>query len=57
VINIASIDGMNLNPLDTYSVPASKSALIYLTRRLACDAGAGADHRQLHRAGAVRPRT
>jgi 2-deoxy-D-gluconate 3-dehydrogenase len=35
VINIASIDGMNLNPLDTYSYHASKSALIYLTRRLA----------------------
>lgn len=35
VINIASIDGIRLNPLDTYSYHASKSALIYLTRRLA----------------------
>jgi 2-deoxy-D-gluconate 3-dehydrogenase len=35
VINIASIDGMALNPLETYSYHASKSALIYLTRRLA----------------------
>lgn len=35
VINIASIDGMALNPLDTFSYHASKSALIYLTRRLA----------------------
>ncbi|MDE2488106.1 MAG: SDR family oxidoreductase [Alphaproteobacteria bacterium] len=35
VINIASIDGMSLNPLETYSYHASKSGLIYLTRRLA----------------------
>ncbi|ODU22070.1 MAG: 3-oxoacyl-ACP reductase [Sphingomonas sp. SCN 67-18] len=35
VINIASIDGMRLNPWDTYSYHASKSALIYLTKRLA----------------------
>jgi 2-deoxy-D-gluconate 3-dehydrogenase len=35
VINIASIDGIALNPLETYSYHASKSALIYLTRRLA----------------------
>jgi 2-deoxy-D-gluconate 3-dehydrogenase len=35
VINIASIDGMTLNPLETYSYHASKSALIYLTRRVA----------------------
>jgi NAD(P)-dependent dehydrogenase (short-subunit alcohol dehydrogenase family) len=35
VINIASIDGMALNPLETYSYHASKSALIYLTRRMA----------------------
>ena len=35
VINIASIDGITLNPLETYSYHASKSALIYLTRRLA----------------------
>ncbi|WP_374469321.1 SDR family oxidoreductase [Phenylobacterium sp.] len=35
VINIASIDGMALNPLETYSYHASKSALIYLTRRVA----------------------
>src|SRR5665213_3442308 len=35
VINIASIDGMRLNPQETYSYHASKAALIYLTRRLA----------------------
>jgi 2-deoxy-D-gluconate 3-dehydrogenase len=35
VINIASIDGLALNPLETYSYHASKSALIYLTRRMA----------------------
>ncbi len=35
VINIASFDGIRLNPLETYSYHASKSALIYLTRRLA----------------------
>ena len=37
IINIASIDGITLNPLDTYSYHASKSALIYLTRRLAAE--------------------
>ena len=35
VINIASIDGIRLNPQDTFSYHASKSGLIYLTRRLA----------------------
>jgi NAD(P)-dependent dehydrogenase (short-subunit alcohol dehydrogenase family) len=35
VINIASIDGINLSPLETYSYHASKSGLIYLTRRMA----------------------
>lgn len=35
IINIASIDGIRLNPWETYSYHASKSALIYLTRRLA----------------------
>jgi NAD(P)-dependent dehydrogenase (short-subunit alcohol dehydrogenase family) len=35
VINVASIDGLRLNPWDTYSYHASKSALIYLTKRLA----------------------
>jgi NAD(P)-dependent dehydrogenase (short-subunit alcohol dehydrogenase family) len=35
VINIASIDGIRLNPLETYSYHASKSALIFLTRRMA----------------------
>lgn len=35
VINIASIDGMRLNPWNTFSYHASKSALIYLTKRLA----------------------
>jgi NAD(P)-dependent dehydrogenase (short-subunit alcohol dehydrogenase family) len=35
VINIASIDGIRLNPQETYSYHASKSGLIYLTRRIA----------------------
>jgi len=35
VINIASIDGIRLNPQDTYSYHASKSGLIYLTRKMA----------------------
>ena len=35
VINIASIDGFRLNPWETYSYHASKSGLIYLTKRLA----------------------
>ncbi|WP_174297066.1 SDR family oxidoreductase [Sphingomonas bacterium] len=35
VINIASIDGQRLNPWETYSYHASKSALIHLTRRMA----------------------
>jgi NAD(P)-dependent dehydrogenase (short-subunit alcohol dehydrogenase family) len=35
VINIASIDGIKLNSLETYSYHASKAALIYLTRRMA----------------------
>jgi NAD(P)-dependent dehydrogenase (short-subunit alcohol dehydrogenase family) len=35
VINIGSIDGMRLNPWETYSYHASKSAILYLTKRLA----------------------
>jgi 2-deoxy-D-gluconate 3-dehydrogenase len=35
VINIASIDGIRLNPLETYSYHASKAGLIFLTRRMA----------------------
>ena len=35
VINIASIDGLVVNPLDTYSYAASKAGLIHLTRRMA----------------------
>ena len=35
MINIASIDGIRLNPQETYSYHASKAGLIYLTRRLA----------------------
>ena len=35
VINITSIDGQRLNGWETYSYHASKSALIYLTKRLA----------------------
>lgn len=35
VINIASIDGISLNPLETYSYHASKAGLIHLTKKLA----------------------
>jgi NAD(P)-dependent dehydrogenase (short-subunit alcohol dehydrogenase family) len=35
VINIASIDGQFVNPLETYSYAASKAGLIHLTRRMA----------------------
>ena len=35
VINVASIDGIRPNPLETYSYQASKTALIHLTRRMA----------------------
>ncbi len=35
VINIASIDGVSVNPQETYSYAASKSGLIHLTKRLA----------------------
>jgi NAD(P)-dependent dehydrogenase (short-subunit alcohol dehydrogenase family) len=35
VINIASIDGIAVNPLETYSYAASKAGLIHLTRRMA----------------------
>jgi 2-deoxy-D-gluconate 3-dehydrogenase len=35
VINIASIDGIKLNPWETYSYHASKSSLLYLTKRMA----------------------
>ena len=35
VINIASIDGMRINPWDTYSYQASKAGLIHLTKRMA----------------------
>jgi NAD(P)-dependent dehydrogenase (short-subunit alcohol dehydrogenase family) len=35
VINIASIDGISVNPQETYSYAASKAVLIQLTRRMA----------------------
>ncbi|MFN4136288.1 MAG: SDR family oxidoreductase [Novosphingobium sp.] len=35
VINIASVDGLRVNPWETYSYQASKSALVHLTRRMA----------------------
>jgi NAD(P)-dependent dehydrogenase (short-subunit alcohol dehydrogenase family) len=34
VINIASIDGISVNPMETYSYAASKAGLIHLTRRM-----------------------
>jgi NAD(P)-dependent dehydrogenase (short-subunit alcohol dehydrogenase family) len=35
VINVGSIDGQRLNPWDTYSYHASKSAILWLTKRMA----------------------
>ena len=35
VINIASIDGIDVNGMETYSYQASKAAVIHLTRRMA----------------------
>ncbi len=35
VIQIASIDGISVNPLETYSYAASKAGLIHLTKRMA----------------------
>jgi NAD(P)-dependent dehydrogenase (short-subunit alcohol dehydrogenase family) len=35
VINIASIDGLSVNPMETYSYAASKAGLVHLTRRMA----------------------
>ena len=35
VINIPSIDGVSVNPQETYSYAASKAGLIHLTRRMA----------------------
>ncbi|MEJ8823881.1 SDR family oxidoreductase [Variovorax humicola] len=35
VINIASIDGVSINPQETYSYAASKAGLIHLTKRMA----------------------
>ena len=37
VINIASIDGLSVNMLPTYSYSASKAGLIHLTKRLALE--------------------
>lgn len=34
VINIASIDGLSVNPMETYSYAASKAGLVHLTRRM-----------------------
>ena len=35
VINIASVDGISVNPQETYSYAASKAGLIHLTKRMA----------------------
>ena len=35
VINIASVDGVSVNPQETYSYAASKAGLLHLTRRIA----------------------
>ena len=35
IINIASVDGLKVNPWETYSYQASKAAVIHLTRKMA----------------------
>ncbi len=35
VINIASVDGLSVNPVETYGYHASKAAVVHLTKRLA----------------------
>ncbi len=45
---------ITLNPHETYSYHASKSGLIYLTRRMAAAAGAGPHRRHRHRPGRLR---
>jgi len=35
VINIASVDGLRINPWETYSYQASKAAVVHLTKRMA----------------------
>lgn len=35
IINIASVDGLSLNPQETYSYHASKAGLVHLTKRMA----------------------
>lgn len=37
VINIGSIDGLSLNPLETYSYHASKAGVTHLTKRMAVE--------------------
>jgi len=37
VINIASIDGISVNPWETYSYSASKAGVIHLTKRMALE--------------------
>lgn len=37
VINIASVDGISVNPLETYSYAASKSGVIHLTKRMSLE--------------------
>jgi len=37
VLNIASIDGLKINPWQTYAYQASKAAVVHLTRRLAAE--------------------
>src|SRR3546814_584170 len=44
VINISSIDGIRLNPWETYSYQASKAALIQLTKQMAARLAGDAIH-------------
>ena len=49
VINVASIDGLRLNPWETYSYQASKAAIINLTKRTAARLVEDSYQRHRHR--------
>ena len=56
MINIASIDGISVNPQETYSYAASKAGLIHLTRRMALRLAQDNIVVSAHRAGRLRLR-
>ena len=51
IINVGSIDGLNVNKLGTYSYGPSKAAIHHLTRTLASHLADSLHHRQCDRSG------